>query len=229
MTEPAPRPTPSAELRAAAPDLARRLGLTLGGLCTALGVVVGKSPAAALLTLAWKHIFRRRGLLEILLARVAAGWLPRPPTPRLTATTKQPAAREPLAPDRPHIGPPPLDPMPRGRAWLVRLAGYRAAGYGSQLEHLLADPAMAEFVAAVPAAARILRPLCQALGISPPALGFPPPPPPRPAKPARPKPAAHSAISQVYAALALQPAPAPAPARQETWPWLVPRPVWRIP
>jgi hypothetical protein len=227
MTKTAPPPTPSAELRAAAPDLARRLGLTLGGLCTALGVVVGKSPAAALLTLAWKHIFRRRGLLEALLARVAAGWLPRPVAPRPTPTAKQPAAREPLAPDRPHIGPLPLDPLPRGRAWLVRIVGYRAAGFGSQLDHLLTDPAMAEFVAAVPSAARMLRPLCQALGISPPALGFPPPPPPRPAKVARPKRAAHSAISDVYAALAMQ--PAPAPARQEAWPWLVPRPVWRIP
>jgi hypothetical protein len=230
MTKTAPPPTPSAELRAAAPDLARRLGLTLGGLCTAIGpIAAGKSAVAALITLVWKHIFRRRGLLEALLARVAAGWLPRPATPRPTPTAKQPTAREPLAPDRPHIGPPLLDPLPRGRAWLVRIVGYRAAGFGSQLDHLLTDPAMAEFVAAVPSAARILRPLCQALGISPPALGFPPPPPPRPAKPARPKRAAQSAISQVYAALAAQPAPAPAPARQEAWPWLVPRPVWRIP
>jgi hypothetical protein len=233
MTKTAPPPTPSAELRAAAPDLARRLGLTLGGLCTAIGpIAAGKSAVAALITLAWKHIFRRRGLLEILLARVAAGWLPRPATPRaLTprpgATAKEPTASAPLAPDRPHIGPLPLDPLPRGRAWLVRIVGYRAAGFGSQLDHLLTDPAMAEFVACVPAAARILRPLCRALGISPPALGFPPPPPPRQVKPARPKRAAQSAISQVYAALAAQ--PTPAPARDEAWPWLVPRPVWRIP
>jgi hypothetical protein len=233
MTKTAPLPTPSAELRAAAPDLARRLGLTLGGLCTAIGpIAAGKSPVAALITLVWKHIFRRRGRLEALLTRVAAGWLPRPPTPRPTTTAKQPTAPEPvapapLAPDRPHIGPPTLGRLPRGRAWLVRIVGYQAAGFGSQLDHLLADPAMAEFVACVPSAARMLRPLCRALGISPPALGFPPPPPPRQVKPARPKRAAQSAISQVYAALALQ--PAPAPARDEAWPWLVPRPVWRLP
>jgi hypothetical protein len=222
MTEAAPRPTPSAELRAAAPDLARRLGLTLGGLCTAIGLSVrGASPAGkALAELVWKHVFRMRHRLDALLARVAAGWLPRPATPRAPAV-----AADPTVPRRTRVCGPALGAMPRSRACLIRVVGYQAAGYASQLEHLLTDPAMAEFVASVPGAARMLRPLCRVLGISPPVLGFPPPPPPRPAKPARPKPAAQSAISQVYAALALQ----PAPAREESWPWLVPRPVWRIP
>jgi hypothetical protein len=90
----------------------------------------------------------------------------------------------------------------------VRVAGWRAAGSGSQLDHLLTDPAMAEFLAAVPAAARMLRPLCRTLGIAPPVLGFPPPKPP---KPARPKRVAQSAIAQVYAAMGALPAPEPAP------------------
>ena len=80
MTEPAASPpTPSDTLRAAAPDLARRLGLTLGGLCTAIGLGLRGYDAAgkALAELAWKHVFRARHRLEALLARVAAGWLPR--------------------------------------------------------------------------------------------------------------------------------------------------------
>jgi hypothetical protein len=61
------------------------------------------------------------------------------------------------------------------------------------LDHLLRNETeAAAFVAVIPRAARLLRPLCQALGVvQPPSLKRPPPPrAPRPAKPhpAKPRP-----------------------------------------
>ena len=53
--------------------------------------------------------------------------------------------------------------LPRRFGWLVQACGYRAAGYGSQLQTLLNTPDMAELLAAAPQAGRILRPLCRAL------------------------------------------------------------------
>ena len=53
--------------------------------------------------------------------------------------------------------------LPRRFGWLVRQCGWRAAGYGSQLETVLRSPDMAELLAAAPQAGRILRPLCRAL------------------------------------------------------------------
>jgi hypothetical protein len=196
-------PTPSDTLRTAAPDLARQVGLVLGGLCTAIKLgSIGKTLVQALIDLAFMRVSRTRHRLERLLARVAAGWLPGPTAPRA------PVVADPAVPRRRRVGAPALGRLPRGRMWLVRMLGYHVAGSGSQLDHLLADPAMAEFVAAVPAAARMLRPLCRTLGISPPVLGFPPPKPP---KPARPKRVAQSAIAQVYAAMGALPAPEPRP------------------
>jgi hypothetical protein len=203
----AARPTPSDALRTAAPELARQVGLVLGGLCTAIVKgTAGQTLLRALIDLAWMRVNRTRHRLERLLARVAAGWLPCPVALRAPA---RPA--DPSAPRRTRVCAPALGRLPRARAWLVRVAGYHAAGSGSQLEHLLTDPVMAEFLAAVPSAARMLRPLCRTLGISPPVLGFPPPPPPRPAKPARQKREAPSAIARVYAALGALPASEPAP------------------
>ena len=207
MSRPPPSPTPSDALRTAAPELARQVGLVLGGLCTAIVKgTAGQTLLRALIDLAWLRVNRTRHRLERLLARVAAGWLPRPAAPRAPA-----APRDPTVPRRTRVGAPALGRLPRARAWLVRVAGYHAAGSGSQLEHLLTDPAMAEFLAAVPSAARMLRPLCRTLGISPPVLGFPPPPPPRPAKPPRQKHAKPSAIARVYAALNALPNPEPPP------------------
>ena len=50
-------------------------------------------------------------------------------------------------------------------AWLVRMAGYRAAGFGEQLRVVLEREEMVEFFAAVPQARRILRPVCRMLGL----------------------------------------------------------------
>ena len=53
--------------------------------------------------------------------------------------------------------------LPRRFGWLVKQCGWRAAGFGSQLQILLQSPDMAELLAAAPQAGRILRPLCRAL------------------------------------------------------------------
>ncbi|MDR3522635.1 MAG: hypothetical protein P4L66_00880 [Acetobacteraceae bacterium] len=49
--------------------------------------------------------------------------------------------------------------------WLVRAVSYEAAGYGSQLRHLLEQPDMVELLTAAPQAARLLRPVCRMLAI----------------------------------------------------------------
>ena len=56
--------------------------------------------------------------------------------------------------------------LPRRFGWLVHLVGYQAAGRGSQLAHLLADPQMVALVREMPQARRILAPLCRMLGVT---------------------------------------------------------------
>src|ERR1019366_373175 len=83
---------------------------------------------------------------ERLMARLAAGRLPKP------------------HPSGPR-GPPPSAPaLPTGRGWLIRVLGYEAANYASQLQALLAEPAAVELLAAAPTAGRILNPLSRLLG-----------------------------------------------------------------
>jgi len=55
--------------------------------------------------------------------------------------------------------------LPGRFGWLVRLASYHAAGYGSQLRTILGEPEMVELLLAAPQAARILRPLCRMLAV----------------------------------------------------------------
>ena len=57
--------------------------------------------------------------------------------------------------------------LPGGHGWLVRVLGWEAAGYMSQLDALLAEPAMQMLLAERANAARILRPVCRILGLGP--------------------------------------------------------------
>jgi hypothetical protein len=50
-------------------------------------------------------------------------------------------------------------------AWLVRDAGWEAAGFGSQLRAVLETPEMVAFLAACPQAVRVLTPVCRMLAI----------------------------------------------------------------
>ncbi len=94
-----------------------------------------------------------------------------------------------LRPSRPRTTQAPQKPyFPAGRAWLAGRTDHHVRGHASQLQHLLAQPEMAEFLTQVPRAGRILRPLCHMLGIEPPPAIRPPPKakrirPKRPPKP----------------------------------------------
>ena len=118
--------------------------------------------AGPLILLICGYLGRLRARCLRLAARVEAGHAtPRRPT--------RPRAR----PARPR----PPQRLPRARGWLVRLVP-EAAGGGSQLRHLLADPEMQALLAAAPQAGRLLRPLCHILGVTPPpAIAKPPPRP----------------------------------------------------
>ncbi len=54
---------------------------------------------------------------------------------------------------------------PGGFGWLVRAAGYEAAGFGSQLRAVLGSPEMVALLEASPQAVRVLRPLCRMLAV----------------------------------------------------------------
>ena len=56
--------------------------------------------------------------------------------------------------------------LPAGKAWLIKALGWEAVAFGSQLRTLLAEPEMAALLAAVPRAARVLRPLGRMLGVA---------------------------------------------------------------
>jgi hypothetical protein len=76
---------------------------------------------------------------------------------------------------RPGQKPPPPDKLPKHPGWLLPLVP-DAVAYRSQLEQLLADPEMADLLAAAPASLRRpLRSLCRMLAIPPPPQLAPPP------------------------------------------------------
>ena len=111
-----------------------------------------------------------------LAARIAAGkYVPRRPPD----TPRQEKPRGPRGPNK----------LPQSFAWLVKLLPETAA-FGSQLQFLFADPAMAALLEAAPASlGRPLRSLCHMLGVLPPPILAAPPdvrPRIRPPKPERP-------------------------------------------
>jgi hypothetical protein len=134
-----------------------------------------------LVGLIWAYVGRIMARFAKLAEQIRTGTLPAPRTPR-------PAAAPPDAPQDPlPRAPRKPSPLPRGKAWLVALVGYQAAGCGSQLQHLIADPGMQALLAATPRMGRLLRPLCRMLAAQvAPDLLPPPPPRPRPVKPPRP-------------------------------------------
>ncbi len=154
---------------AASPALADRFASLVEGLRRAIAARgAGLGLALPLMLLLWSRLRRTAERFARLAAKVHAGTLP-PPRRRLRSP--RPARPQPLR-------------LPRGVAWLLRRLP-QAASAASQLQHLLADPAMAELLAAAPQAGRLLRPLCQMLGVRPPPAQHPPPPV-RPAAPSRP-------------------------------------------
>ena len=158
--------SPSPDLRATAPEIARRFTLIMAALAALIIRAFLRNPR--LIPIAYllcNRLTRAARRFSSLMARVAANKHPRPrshPGARRASTRK----------------PPP--PIPTGHAWLIRAIPNEAASYASQLAHLLAEPGVAELLAAVPTIQRILNPLRHALALTP--------PPARRARPSRARP-----------------------------------------
>jgi hypothetical protein len=161
------------DLASATFDPIAALRVILHGLRAALG---GWGLEAKLGILLHRRVGEVAGRIERMLVRFRAGKLWRMPA-RTTQARRADAIRRANC------------TLPRRFGWLVKLGGYRAAGYRAQLEMVLQSPDITALLAAAPQAARVLRPLCRAL-----ALEWPTPEPKpekirtiRPRKP-RPKP-----------------------------------------
>ena len=108
-----------------------------------------------LLVAVWARIARMRTRLERLIALWRAGKLPSPRAPRGDVTRVN--------------GPrgTPQITFPTTPGWLLRRLGFEVAAYGSQLQHVLTEAECQAFLAAVPQAGRLLRPLLRMLTADP--------------------------------------------------------------
>ena len=139
-------------------------------------------------TLLWFRLERLGNRFARLYDRWQQGTLPKSrPTPQRpkTVRTPPPPIPELPAPGMPLVAAPAR--LPRGRGWIARRIPESGPSAGA-LHSLLQDPHIRDFVQAAPQAARLLRPLCHALGIDQPAwLQRPPRPrPPRKPRPIQP-------------------------------------------
>ena len=149
--------------------LATHFTTIIATLQAAIAVVAARNNARIPLLLAvWFRVNRMAKRFERLFARWQAGTLPKPRASRAGQTRSG--------------QPRPKSPFPTSRAWLIATTRETAAAHG-QLAFFLARPDLADFPAAVPRAARILRPLCFMLSTDLTLPGDPPPPPPRPYQP----------------------------------------------
>ena len=124
----------------------------LTGLQAAIAVVSARERhLTALLVAVWGRIGRIRTRLERLIALWRAGMLPTPRAPR-ARRQGQPTGEKPAS------------VVPTVPAWLVTAVG-AAAGIGAQLEQMLSQEECVRFLAEVPQARRVLRPLCRMLGV----------------------------------------------------------------
>ena len=122
----------------------------LSSLQAAIAVVAARERHLTVLLVAvWGRIGRIRTRLERLIALWRAGMLPKPRKSR--AGEVRAGVRKPSE-------------LPTVPAWLVA-AVREAAPLGAQLENLLSQEECKAFLAAVPQAARLLRPLCRMLGV----------------------------------------------------------------
>ena len=117
----------------------------------AIAVVAARERALTVLLVAvWGRIGRISTRLERLIALWRAGKLPK---------ARAWHGRVPGTPANK-----PVSAFPRTPAWLL-VAVREAAPYGTRLEEMLSEAECAEFLAAVPQARRLLRPLCRMLGV----------------------------------------------------------------
>lgn len=125
--------------------------LILTHLRAAIAVRAARERALSpLFVLVWGRVARMAQRMERLFARWKAGTLP-PPRPSQAGRTRKACA---------------ATGYPTGANWLVGHA-QEVVAFGSQIAHVLHDPEFAAFVAAVPQAGRILRPLLRMLAVNP--------------------------------------------------------------
>ncbi len=144
-----------------APDLAPALASIIRGVLALMARAFCRNPAIALRIAPFYGLLNRAARrFAALMARIAAGKPPRPPRlrpPRPSAPrTTEPKTLHPRLPAR--------------KAWLLHAMRdhperHNAAAFGSHLAHLLAAPGVPEFLAAHPAAHRILNPIRHFLGL----------------------------------------------------------------
>ncbi len=137
-------------------SVTERFSLSMFGLRGAVAArIVGNVLSVALMTLIWTKLHQVEARVLRLIAairegRVRGGWV----CPGRASAVRAEGLRTPVA------------QLPRGFAWLCVLVPYYAAGFGSQLRHLLGDPEMVALIAATPQLGKALRPLCRMLGIA---------------------------------------------------------------
>ena len=168
-----------APVQAFAPEFAGRFSHILALLAKLVAASCLRKPRLVLLIVPlWNRLNRAARRCERLMAHLAAGRLPKP---------------HPSGPG----GPRPSGPaLPTGRGWLARELGSEGACHASQMQALLAEPAVVELLSVAPTANRIVNPILRMLGIGPfaprqrpvrPAPAPAPPPvavpPPAPARP----------------------------------------------
>jgi hypothetical protein len=160
--------------------------------------IVPPSPHTPIAVEIW-HLLTRRALrlagrFHSLYAHWAAGTLP-PPRPRHRPESAKAGAGAPSTPRPPGLR------LPRERGWINKRIP-EAAPCAGNLQVLLYLPECDRFVAEVPRAGRLLRPLCHALGVDlTPALRLPP----RPRAPRKPRPARPRPLPLTHPDLGLQP------------------------
>ena len=185
--------------------LAERFGIILGLLRKGVADPRARRPLdPPRVLLLWNRLGRLVQRVAALIALATQpGGLVAPP-PRVRRKTAPPAERAAPGPDAPTADAPlpgalaapgaaPAPPsksarlyFPRRPGWL-RTVSIDSAAASSQLQHLLNDPEMAALLAATPALARLLHPLCRMLGVVLPGTPATParpraPRPPRPPK-----------------------------------------------
>ena len=142
-----PRPALSS-LFVTAPELARRLGFIMAGLASVVARRFLRDPKRmALIVPLWSWLNRTARRFERIVTR--------PAVMRVQSARRDRAPRSTVRVR-----------LPSGRDWLVRALGWEAAGYGSQLAALLAEPDMQAMLATVPAMGRLFRPLCRMLAVT---------------------------------------------------------------
>ena len=151
---------PAPHLRALAPLFAARLAAILAGLAALIWARYSRHP---FLSRIHRRITNAAHRVTAAMQRLAAGRPPRidPRRNRERASTTQPK-------------------IPNEHAWLPRDLKHEVAAIRNQLEALLAEPGIAELLAASPYASRILTPIRHALGLTPPPKHPRPTPPPAP-------------------------------------------------